>query len=203
MNTRGLIRSHIGALADGELFTTRDLLEYGLRASIDQLMHLMVKTEQLVRLARGVFMKPTPEGVPYPSAQKIAAAKAKAFGKEIHTDGADAAHRMKLAPAGNKNTTFTVNGRTTSFFSVRGRITLRGTTAKDIRKGNTPVGIIVRTLKHLGKNKLTDEVIERVMSGLMRTERNKLRRDVKWMTAWIGDAFIRFWFGARPYPKAA
>jgi hypothetical protein len=165
--------------------------------------HLLVKVELLIRLARGVFMKPTPESVPRPSAKKIAEIKAKAFGKEIHTHGADAAHLMKLTADKNQNVTFTVSGRTTSFASIHGRITLRGTTAKDVRKGNNPVGLIVRALKHLGSHKLTMQVIERVTHDLMRTERNKLRREVKWMPAWMGDKFITFWLGSLPYSKAA
>jgi hypothetical protein len=165
--------------------------------------HLLVKIELLIRLARGVFMKPTPEGVPRPSAQKIAETKARAFGKEILAHGADAAHFLKLAPAQKPNTTFTVNGRTTSFVSIHGRIIFRGTTAKDVRKGNNPVGLIVRALKHLGRHKLTMQVVERVTYGLMRTERNKLKLDVKWMPAWMGDEFITFWYGTQPHSKAA
>jgi hypothetical protein len=194
MHTRELVHRHINSLPLGTLFATRDLLHYGLRCSIDQMMYVMVKAGDLLRLARGIFMKPPMGDFKLPTAFEIAAAKAKAFGKEILTHGIDAAHAMKILESKNSHTTFSVNGRTTSFWSVHGRIYFEGTNSKDIKKANNPVALIVRALKQ--KNvELTLSVLEKATSGLMRTERNQLKQDLRWMPGWMSDAFIKFWYG--------
>jgi hypothetical protein len=193
MLTKELVNRHINSLPTGQLFATRDLLHYGLRNHIDQMMYVKVKTGELLRLARGIFMKPPIGAYKLPTAIEIAAAKAKAFGKEILTHGLDAAHAMKLVESKN-NATFTVNGRTTSFWSIHGRIYFEGTSSKSIKKANNPVALIVRALQQENV-KLDRSTLEKVTGELTRTERNDLKQDLKWMPAWISDAFIRFWYG--------
>jgi hypothetical protein len=194
MHTKELVNRHINSLPSGTLFSTRDLLHYGLRRNIDQMMYMKVKIGELLRLARGIFIKPPRGNFTLPTAMEIAAAKAKAFGKEIFTHGVDAAHAMKLAKSKNSHTTFTVNGRSTSFQSVHGRIYFSGTNSKDVKKANNPVGLIIRALKQTNVQ-LDRAALEKATAGLMRTERNELKQDLKGMPAWMSDAFIRFWYG--------
>jgi hypothetical protein len=193
MLTRTLIRHHINAMPAGTPFSTRDLLQYGLRNTVDQFTWFLVKTNQLMRLARGIFLKP-PEGkFKLPTATEIAAVKAKAFGKELFTHGRDAAHAMELEEAANTELTFSVKGGSTSFDTIYGRIYFRGTISKAIKKGNNPVGLIVRVLKHLDVE-LTRPLLSKVTEGLGRSQRNDLKQEVKWMPAWMSDAFISFWY---------
>lgn len=109
MFTKTLILAHIYSLPDGTPFSTRDLLNYGLRNTIDRTMHFLVKAGEIMRLARGVFMKPAEE---VPSAEEIAATKARAFGKEIYIPGRDAARKMKLRERTNtaERLVFVING---------------------------------------------------------------------------------------------
>lgn len=82
MSTYCHVRRFINKLPPRRIFVTRELLTYGTRKSIDWLTWSMVAEEELVRLARGVFVK-YEEGMKMPSMQEIAEAKARAFGKLI------------------------------------------------------------------------------------------------------------------------
>jgi hypothetical protein len=193
MYTRASIRRHINSIPAGKSFSTRDFLNYGLRAAVDQTLYVMVKAEEIVRVARGIFIKPPKGRCELPSAMEIAATKAKAFGKQIYTHGRDAAKAMKLVESGNGEPTFTTNGRSTSFFSIHGRIYFKGTNAKDITKANSRVGLIIRALKQVGRYALDRSALAKVMDGLARSDRNELRQSMNWMPSWMSDAFMRSW----------
>ena len=193
MLTSTLIRRHINSIPVGTLFSTRDFLHYGLRSTVDHLMWFLVKTEQIMRVARGIFVKPGTGNFKMPTAMEIAAAKAKAFGKEIYTHGRDAAYDMDLEESGNSDLVFTVNGRSTSFDTIHGRVYFSGTNSKAVKKANNPVALIVRALKYFDVEP-TKAVIAKILNPLGRTQRNDLKQDVKWMPAWISDPFVRFWY---------
>lgn len=74
------VRRHVHRIPKDVIFTTRELLNYAKRNTVDKTLSEFVKVGYLIRLARGVFIK---QGSKIPSIYKIASAKARAFGKEI------------------------------------------------------------------------------------------------------------------------
>jgi Family of unknown function (DUF6088) len=193
MLTTARIRRHINSIPAGTPFSTREFLHYGLRSTVDHIMWCLVHTKQIIRLTRGVFTKPPTGSLKLPTAMDIAATKAKAFGKEIYTHGRDAAHNLKLVESGNNEMVFTVNGRSTSFLTIYGRVYFSGTNSKNVKKGNNPVALIVRALQYLNIE-LTKPLLSKITEPLGRTQRNDLKQDVRWMPARMSDPFIRFWY---------
>jgi hypothetical protein len=76
------IRDFIFSLPEGELFTTRDLMKYGSRCSVDQNLSRLAQLGVIVRITRGVFMRDTADSK-RPSVRAVAYAKAHAFCKDI------------------------------------------------------------------------------------------------------------------------
>lgn len=83
---RTLIRKHLSLLKPGEIFTTRDLLSYGRRNTVDKATHEFVKAGYLTRLAFGVFVVTHTSRSAYTVAE-IVTRKAIAFGKAVYTHG--------------------------------------------------------------------------------------------------------------------
>jgi hypothetical protein len=83
---RALIRKHLSLLKPGEIFTTRDLLSYGRRNTVDKATHDFVKAGYITRLAFGVFVVTHTSRAAYTVAE-IVTRKAIAFGKAAHAHG--------------------------------------------------------------------------------------------------------------------
>ena len=124
MFTAARIRQLINGIRRGQLFTSRQFLFYGSRGAVDQTLYSMVKAREIIRVARGVFMK---KGSPEPSALAVARVKAEAFGKRIFKHGADAASALGFPVEANQSPTFACTGRSSSFRFGDLVISLRGT----------------------------------------------------------------------------
>lgn len=185
------IRRHMAQLSEGSIFTTRELLRYGLkRASLDQALSRMVKRQELQRLALGVFRKYSWNHTELPSSAEICRAKAAAYKKELATHGADAAHQLKLKPAGNAETTFATDGRSSSFHTVSGRVHLRQVSPRKLFLGDTRVGLLIRAIVFIGKHSIDWPSLNEILclkNGFGREERQQFRRCADLAPAWVSD----------------
>lgn len=142
------IRVAIGRIAVGKLFTTRQFLACGSRGAVDQCLYLLVKSGEIIRVARGVFMR---KGSPQPSVLSVARKKAAAFGKRIFEHGADTAVELTLLQSGNQTPVFACTGRSSSFRCGDATIRLQGTSPRKLHGEDCLVGRVIRALWHLGK----------------------------------------------------
>lgn len=185
------VRRHMARLPQGAIFTTRALLRYGLkRASLDQALSRMVKRQEIERLALGVFRRHCGGHIDPPSSEEIAKAKATAFRKELVTHGADAAHRLKLVPEGNLETTFATDGRTSSFRTISGPVHLKQTSPRKLLLGDTPIGLLIRAIVFIGKHAIDFSMLNTTLSlqlGFGREERQQFRRCADLAPAWVSD----------------
>ncbi|HMO19462.1 MAG TPA: hypothetical protein PKC98_00680 [Candidatus Melainabacteria bacterium] len=94
MATALLIRAHIAALGDEQIFTTREFFLFGSRGSIDTTLCRMVKAGEIFRLAYGVFVKGSrwPDKI---SLFDVVKAKAAAFERSIHIHGKDGLNQLQ------------------------------------------------------------------------------------------------------------
>ncbi len=118
MSCRAAIMKHVRSLPPGTLFTTRDLLSKAyLRNTYDKTLARLVKSGELVRKVRGMFVDADTEKPEY-SVAEIATLKARSFGKEIRLHTADAADEVGLPVEKNEPATYIVNGSTSKFLLV-------------------------------------------------------------------------------------
>ena len=185
----GQVRRHMAQLPDGTIFTTRELLFYGLkRASLDQALSRMVKKNELERLALGVFRRYSL--IPWPSAVEIAKSKAQAYKKEIVMHGADAAYQLQQQPLGNIETTFGTDGHASSFRTVSGRVHMKQVAPRQLLLSDTPVGLLIRAIVFIGKHRINWQLLNQSLSGDCRfgaLERKQLRQSASLMPYWASD----------------
>ncbi len=186
MCTSSFIKRHIFILPAGAIFSTRDMLNYGPRAAVDQCLHRLVKTGRIIRLAWGLFLKEA-YNKPWPTAMEVARAKAKAFGKQILSDAADGAKRLGLTEVGNQQTTYSIHGHSSSFKYRETVIHFRGISARKMALGDSSVGLAVRALWQLGKINCNAKMISLAMARFGRTERQQFRQSLHLMPSWMTD----------------
>lgn len=144
----------INGLPKGYIFTTRDLIPFAPRSTLDSALCRMVKGGILERLARGVFRLYDPRNRKV-SVRQIAAVKRRAFGRKICTvatfidkediERLDDRGRELLKPSSH---TLVSDGRTSSFlFHQDGsRINLKSAAMRINRLGETSAGRMLRDL---------------------------------------------------------
>jgi len=184
------IRRFIFMLEKGRLFTTRDCLNFGKRASVDQALCRLVRDGTIVRLARGVFRR-NDWNLPHAGAFDVALAKARAFGKTIACHGADLACDLGLVDEGNHEPTFAVDKGSSSFRFGGTVIHLREACLRKMQGGDSKVGQVVRALWYIGRSFCTLELVMKACSRLGRIERKELVSTIARMPAWLGDRFVR------------
>lgn len=97
ISCRAEIRRHIAGLPEGAIFRTKDVLQCGMRNAIDQTLWRMVKSKEIERLARGLFVSTRTRKLDY-SDYEIAVAKTKGFGNQIVLTGQECAEELGLGP---------------------------------------------------------------------------------------------------------
>jgi len=182
------VRAFINTLPVGKLFTTRDCLRFGRRAAIDQALARLVRSQYILRLARGVFMRDLPVAST-PSSYDIAETKARAFGKQIASYGADLAAQLGLIDRKPAQPTYIINGHTSSFQAGGTTIHLHGACMRKLLPRETLAGQVMRALWHLGRQLCTPRAVMIATARCGRSDRQALRDYIAWMPSWLGDYF--------------
>jgi hypothetical protein len=195
--TAALVKRHIYRLSPDDIFCTRDLLGYGERHPIDNLLYRLVKKGEIRRLANGVFCRHASRERKF-SPMQIVTAKLKAFGKHFWHDDL----RMRgpfsgnfVAPAKSNNELIVrVAGSTSSFTIYTGmQITLQGTGTRKLKLGKTPAAQFARSLWDNGKIDLKATHIDEqfITCELPRAERIEFLLAFNLLPAWLNDLLYR------------
>jgi hypothetical protein len=181
------IRGYARGLRLGELFSSRRFLGHGARGSVDQAIYLLIKEREIVRVARGIFMRC---GSPMPSVYAVAKVKAEAFGKRIFKHGADCGPPLGFPGAGNSGPTFACTGGSSHFLFGDVVIRFRGLSPRKLRGETSLAGAVIRAMWHSGKQQVDDSLVGRTYrkwSGAV----DQLRDAAPMLPWWINGLF--FW----------
>ena len=70
-------------------------------------------------------------------------------------------------------------------------IILKRTTPKNMATAGRVSGLVIQALRHLGKDHVDDEVIQKLNAKLTDDDRRTLMKDIKLAPAWIGNIIRR------------
>jgi hypothetical protein len=186
METAARIRRHIHQLVDDKPFSIRDFLTYGSRAAIDQVFRRLVISGEIIRVARGLYIKNT---APFPSVLEVAKAKAAAFRKSIASHGSKTAFALRLTSKASGRHVFAVTGHSSSFRFGNKIIYFIGMCARKMHLLNEPVGLVIRALWYLGERQCNTYVACAAVKSFGRSDREKLRQSIDLMPDWMRRLF--------------
>lgn len=159
MSTFSFVRRFINELPPRRVFVTRELLAYGNRKIIDWITCFLVAEEEIVRLARGVFVR-NETGMEMPSIQEIAEAKARAFGKVVIPTMAKIAEKYELAKPEKRDlrkkeipddegvAQFAVIGCKGNFKTIHGQVKFKSIAPRKFFLHEEKVGQVILALWH-------------------------------------------------------
>ncbi len=192
MNTSSFVRRFINNLEIGQLFTTKDVLHFGTRTSVDRTLGKLVSKGRIMRRAYGVFQN-CDDTHPAPSPLEVATAKATSYGKEISIHGDNLLAQLKLAAVkGNsEEMKFWVDGGASSFRYGNIKIVFKPASARKIqlvKKGGPALSLVA--LWHLGEKNVTRSEISRTAT-YNNHERQQLKQSLNSVPQWLSRFYVK------------
>lgn len=140
MSIASYVRRHVNLLAERQVFSTRDLLEYGDRDLIDHALSDLVKKERILWLAVGLYMVGD-EATPRPTLAEVMIAKGEALGWDLYIDECNQ-EKLNYVAASRKDTTansmcevtFYITGHSTSFKYGNIRILVKAISPRKLKE---------------------------------------------------------------------
>ncbi|MBA3992255.1 MAG: hypothetical protein C0469_01925 [Cyanobacteria bacterium DS2.3.42] len=135
MSNTPFVRRHVNRLKERHIFESEDVLGYGARSSVDTVLKELVRKGQIVRLARGIYMRGD-DNTPRPTPEELAAFRAESLGCSLvcmQSDGSRASKSFN-ADQNSKRLEFFVNGKGSSFRYGEFKIVLKPISRKNLRK---------------------------------------------------------------------
>ncbi|HKT15066.1 MAG TPA: DUF6088 family protein [Allosphingosinicella sp.] len=153
-----LIMSHARTLSEGEPLYAKQLLRLGTRAAIDQALSRLAKSGALLRVGRGIYVRPVESrfGRRPPDTEKLVEAIAEARGETVASHGATAANALGLTTQVPTRTVFLTSGRTRMLKLGNLQVELQHAPPWQLTLAGKPGGQIVRALAWLGPERACD-----------------------------------------------
>lgn len=184
------IRRRIVSRGRGGVFTPKDFLDIGGRDAVDQAIGRLVRAGLLRRVARGLYHYPRTNdrlGIDVPAAiDDLADALARQTGSCIMPSGAVAANRLGLSTQVPAEPTYLSDGRTRSVRVGNTTIRLKHVSPKRM-SGRAMSATVFQALHFLGKDGVSDSVVDALRKRLSPAQRRSLLHDARYATDWIAD----------------
>lgn len=195
MTASSLIKQYIHALPEGKSFPSSSLRAFSTTENIRQLLNRLVKTGEIKRVTRGVFVKPKQSelvGEILPSAFEIAASLSKSTGEIITVQGAEAARMLQLTTQVPMQPIFYTSGNTRVLKFNNIKVKLKHVNpSRLIAVGTTP-GLVICALNFVGRENVTLDTIAKIKSVVPEKKFIQTTQLTDKMPAWMADIFYRY-----------
>jgi len=156
------VETRIKRLPKGRALPLRSFLGCGSEVAVRTALSRLVKSGQLVNLARGVYARPKPNryfGTSFPGPEEVARVIAQATGERLAPHGAEIARRLGLSTQVPMQAAFYTSGRTRRLKVGNGSVYFEHAPARLIMQSDSPAGRALLALHHLGREQATPEVL--------------------------------------------
>lgn len=188
------ILSRIRRKGQGGVHTSKDFLDLGSRVAVDHALSNLAKKGLIRRLSRGVYDYPKVNprlGTLTPPPDAVAKALAKKTRSDLQVSGAYAANQLGLSTQVPARVVYLTDGKSKRVRVGRQTIELRHASPKNMATAGKPSGTVIQALRHVGRDNVNDEVIDRIKSALSDEDRAALKHDVDKAPDWMRPIFTR------------
>ncbi len=176
MNTTAeTIKAYTATLPEGATISAKELLHFGERAAIDQALSRLVKRGEMIRVKRGLFVRPvkTRFGERAPSAETVVEHLAKQSGERVSVSGAAAANMLGLSTQNPTRHVYWTSGPSRQLRLGAQNIELKHVPNWQMRAPQTKAGHAFRAMAYFGKLE-AKQVLERLKPQLNENECSEL-----------------------------
>jgi len=183
------IRNRIKAEKYGSVFVATDFADIAENVKIGVCLSRLEEEKTLLRIMRGVYYKPEYSSLlgeyiaPAPDA--VAHAIARNFGWTIVPCGDTALNLLGLSTQVPAVWSYVSDGAYKEYSFDSTTIKFKRTTNKEISKLSPKTALVIQAIKALGKEHVSDEIIEKIRSETSAGERATMLKEAQYTTAWI------------------
>ena len=183
------IKKRIEAAENGSVFVAADFADIAETQRISDCLYRLEKEKIILRVLFGVYYKPEYSSLlceyiaPAPDA--VAHALARNFGWTIVPCGDTALNLLGLSTQVPAVWSYVSDGTYKKYSFDSTTIKFKRTTNKEISKLSPKTALVIQALKALGKDHVTDEIIEKIRSETSADERASMLKEAQYATAWI------------------
>jgi hypothetical protein len=179
----------------GLAFSSKDFLDIGSRASVDQTLSALTKAGEIRRITRGIYDYPrvNPElgGQLSPDYDSVAHAIARKNGVRIEPSGAWAANLLGLSTQVPAKIVYLSNGTSRTYQVGKQTISFQRVSPKELLPKSGPSTLVVQAIRYLGQEHVDDSVVDQLRDRLSPSERKALLRDARYSADWIYEVVKR------------
>lgn len=188
------ILSRIYGKGKGWVFTPSHFQGLGSRNAIDSALKRHKKSGTIRQLALGLYDYPRQHpslGLLNPTADAIATALAGRDAIRLQPSGAYAANLLGLSDQIPMKVVFLTDGPTRSVQVGKQNITLKRTTPKNMAAAGRVSGLVIQTLRHLGRRHVDQSVVTQLRQRLSADDKKQLLKDLIYAPAWVAEVMRR------------
>ena len=179
----------------GLAFSSKDFLDVGSRASVDQTLSSLTKAGEIRRVARGIYDFPrvNPElgGQLSPDYDSVAHAIARKNGVRIEPSGAWAANLLGLSTQVPAKIVYLSNGTSRTYQVGKQTVFFQRVAPKQLLPKSGPATLVVQALRYLGQDHVDDSVVAQLRDRFSPSERKALLRDTRYTVDWVYEVVKR------------
>ena len=182
------LRRQIEKRLPGAVFVTREFLDLGSRAAVDEALSRLAHEGVIRRLGRGLYDFPRLHPVfgPVPAdPDQIAAALARKTGSRLQSAWGQAANALGLSTQVPARAVYLTDGRRRSVQVGGQTIELRHAEPRSLAGAGRTEGMVIQALRHLGPEQINAEVIGRLRQTLTAREKAALGREALNAPEWL------------------
>ena len=182
-------KKRVEAAKTGSVFVAADFADIANTKRISDCLQRMEDDKIVLRVLFGVYYKPEYSSLlgeyiaPAPDA--VARALARNFGWTIVPCGDTALNLLGLSTQVPAVWSYVSDGTYKEYSFDSTTIKFKRTTNKEISKLSPKTALVIQALKALGKDHITDEIIEKIRSETSADERTSMLKEAQYATAWI------------------
>ena len=183
------ILSKIYGHSKGWAFTPNDFSRDFKRDNVDKALSTLLKKEKIRRACRGIYYFPKYSELLKqelsPDIDQVAQAIARKFNWRIQASGDAALNLLGLSTQVPGKYVYLSDGPDRSYQIGNTTLTFKKSALKEIGFRHRESGLIVHALKALGKERIDNQIIDKIKDQLDPKKCNKIMQDTKTVTSWV------------------
>lgn len=172
----------------GSIHISKDFLDLGSRAAVDQALARLTRNGSIRRLGRGLYDYPKihPKLGPLtPDPDAIAKALAKKTNSQLQVSGANAVNALGLSTQVPARIVYLTSGDSKRVHIGNQIIDLRHAVPRNMKAANKISGMVIQALRHIGKNSIDAKIIDKLRHMLPDDVKVALNKDIKDVPDWM------------------
>ena len=178
-------------LGVGMIHASKDFLDLGSRAAVDQALSRLTEHKTIRRLGQGLYhiprMNPTLGIELAPDMDTVAHAIARKTGSRVVPSGSVAANWLGLSTQVPAKPVYLTDGKSRSIRVGNTVFTMKHVSPRDLPLGSSTSAMVFQALRHIGKESINEDTITHLRKRLAAEDRRKLLKDLLYVTGWIAE----------------